>query len=83
MFPLAFLASCGMICDFMDSEKQLTGKTGETSRPADVYDFWAWFEVNKLKVAVIAAVAIVVGFSLGACVDSPNAETDPIHVSID
>jgi tetratricopeptide (TPR) repeat protein len=53
-----------MICDFMDSEKQLTGKTGETSRPADVYDLWAWFEVNKLKVAVIAVVAIVVGFSV-------------------
>lgn len=60
---LAFLACCGMICGFMDSEKQLPGQDAP-SREADVYDLLAWLEVNKSKVAVVVGIAIVVGFAV-------------------
>ena len=64
-FPLAFLLPCGMIFGFMNSEKQLPGKEAH-SREADVYDLLAWFEVNKQKVAVIAVLAVTVGFAIAA-----------------
>ncbi len=33
-------------------------------READIYDFLAWLEVNKKKVAVVAGVLVVIGFAV-------------------
>lgn len=60
---LAFFASCGMICGFMDSDKQLHGNEGR-SRDADVYDVLAWLEENKFRVIGLVVLAILIGFAI-------------------
>ena len=45
----------------MDSEKQMPENNAH-SRDADMYDLLAWLEVNKMKVAAVAVVAVIIGF---------------------
>lgn len=47
----------------MTPEKQQPG-SGGARREADIYDLLAWLEVNKVKVAVIAGILILIGFAV-------------------
>src|SRR5437870_210460 len=61
---LAFSGSCGMIGGFMSSENPKPTETKGAQRQADVYDLLAWLEVNKMKVATVAVVLVVIGFAI-------------------
>ena len=49
---------------FMSSENPQPADTKSAQRQADVYDVLAWLEVNKMKVAVIALILVVIGFAV-------------------
>lgn len=46
------------------SAQKLDTAPPATEREADLYDLLAWFEVNKMKVAVAVLIATVVGFGI-------------------
>jgi TolA-binding protein len=48
----------------MSSENPQPAETKSAQRQADVYDVLAWLEVNKMKVAVIALILVVIGFAV-------------------
>jgi TolA-binding protein len=53
-----------MISGFMSSEKPQPTESKGAQRQADIYDLLAWFEVNKMKVATVAIVLVLVGFAI-------------------
>ena len=53
-----------MISSFMRSDKQPEGEALPQGRQPDIYDFLAWLEVNKGKVAAIALACVVIGFAI-------------------
>lgn len=53
-----------MIPRLMNPDTQQPGNTGRPPRSADMYDALAWLEMNKMKVGVIAVIAVLIGFAL-------------------